>query len=184
MPPVTTDRGPVPNFIATRVNTVTGVRYANDLTIAMVELWGEIPAPNYPKSVGTTLQITDFYARSLAEWKADAPHILASSGGLSYINDAHSGIDWRSIMANPDNASCDVEVNSTGDLSVSVPSVAAYSQVARKADGLLAAWSSCYGASRGAWDLDYWSSDFSDGCACQGDGEGHQWRVNSDSAAR
>ena len=156
--PVTTDWGPYLNFIATRVNTVTGVKYANDPTIAMVELWGEIPAPNYPKPVGTTLQITDFYARSLAEWKADAPHILASSGGLSYINDAHSGIDWKSIMANPDNASCDVEVNSTGDLSVSVPSVAAYCKSLGK-PWFLAAWSSCYGAPRGAWDLDYWSSD-------------------------
>jgi len=157
-PPVTTDWGPYLSFIANRVNTVTGVRYADDPTIAMVELWGEIPAPNYPNPVGTTQQITDFYTRSLAEWKADAPSILVSSGGFSYINDPRSGIDWKTIMADPGNASCDVEVNSTGDLSVSVPDVSSYCRSLGK-PWFLAAWSSCFGTSRGTWDLDYWSSD-------------------------
>jgi aryl-phospho-beta-D-glucosidase BglC (GH1 family) len=157
-PPVTTDWGPYLSFIANRVNTVTGIRYADDPTIAMVELWGEIPAPNYPNPVGTTQQITDFYTRSLAEWKADAPNILVSSGGFSYINDPHSGIDWKTIMADPGNAACDVEVNSTADLSVSVPSVSSYCRSLGK-PWFLAAWSSCFGASRGTWDLDYWSSD-------------------------
>ena len=158
LPAVTTDWGPYLQFIANRVNTVTGIRYADDPTIAMVELWGEIPAPNYPKSVGTTQQITDFYSRSLAEWKADAPNILVSSGGFSYLNDPHSGIDWKTIMADPVNAACDVEVNSTGDLSISVPSVATYCRSLGK-PWFLAAWSSCFGSSRGTWDLDYWSSD-------------------------
>jgi hypothetical protein len=157
-PPVTTDWGPYLKFIANRVNTVTGVRYADDPTIAMVELWGEIPAPNYPNPVGTTQQITDFYSRSLAEWRADAPNILVSSGGFSYINDPHSGIDWKTIMADPANAACDVEVNSTADLSVSVPGVSSYCRSLGK-PWFLAAWSSCFGASRGTWDLDYWSSD-------------------------
>jgi hypothetical protein len=157
-PPVTTDWGPYLKFIANRVNTVSGVRYADDPTIAMIELWGEIPAPNYPKPVGTTQQITDFYSRSLAEWRAAAPDILVSSGGFSYINDPHSGIDWKTIMADPGNAACDVEVNSTADLSVSVPSVSAYCRSLGK-PWFLAAWSSCFGASRGTWDLDYWSSD-------------------------
>ena len=157
-PPVTTDWGPYLKFIANRVNTLTGIRYADDPTIAMVELWGEIPAPNYPNPVGTTQQITDFYSRSLAEWRADAPNILVSSGGFSYINDPHSGIDWKTIMADPANAACDVEVNSTADLSVSVPSVASYCRSLGK-PWFLAAWSSCFGSSRGTWDLDYWSSD-------------------------
>jgi aryl-phospho-beta-D-glucosidase BglC (GH1 family) len=157
-PAVTTDWGPYLKFIANRVNSVTGVRYADDPTIAMVELWGEIPAPNYPNSVGTTQQITDFYSRSLAEWGTDAPNILVSSGGFSYINDPRSGIDWKTIMADPANAACDVEVNSTADLSVSVPSVSSYCRSLGK-PWFLAAWSSCFGASRGAWDLDYWSSD-------------------------
>jgi hypothetical protein len=157
-PPVTTDWGPYLRFIADRVNTVTGIRYAEDPTIAMVELWGEIPAPNYPNPVGTTQQITDFYSRSLAEWRADAPNILVSSGGFSYINDPHSGIDWKTIMADPDNAACDVEVNSTGDLSVSVPAVSSYCRWLGK-PWFLAAWSACFGSSRGTWDLDYWSSD-------------------------
>jgi hypothetical protein len=156
--PVTTDWGPYLRFIADRVNSVTGVRYADDPTIAMVELWGEIPAPNYPNPVGTTQQITDFYTRSLAEWTSDAPNILVSSGGFSYINDPNSGIDWKTIMADPDNATCDVEVNSTGDLSVSVPNVSAYCRSLGK-PWFLAAWSACFGASRGSWDLDYWSSD-------------------------
>jgi hypothetical protein len=157
-PPVTMDWGPYLSFIASRVNTVTGLRYADDPTIAMVELWGEIPAPNYPNPVGTTQQITDFYSRSLAEWRTDAPRILVSSGGFSYINDPHSGIDWKTIMADPDNAACDVEVNSNGDLSVSVPAVASYCRSLGK-PWFLAAWSSCFGTARGTWDVDYWSSD-------------------------
>jgi aryl-phospho-beta-D-glucosidase BglC (GH1 family) len=157
-PPVTTDWGPYLSFIANRVNTVTGVTYADDPTIAMVELWGEIPAPNYSNPVGTTAQVTVFYSRSLAEWKADAPNILVSSGGFSYINDPHSGIDWKTIMTDPNNASCDVEVNSTDDVSVSVPSVSSYCKSLGK-PWFLAAWSSCYGNARGTWDLDYWSSD-------------------------
>src|SRR5262249_6799748 len=44
------------SFVANRENTVTGTVYKNDPTIAMVEIWGEIPAPGYPNPVGTSQQ--------------------------------------------------------------------------------------------------------------------------------
>jgi hypothetical protein len=145
---VTTNWGPYLSFIANRVNTVTGVRYADDPTIAMVELWGEIPAPAFPNPVGTTQQVTDFYQRTLAQWKALAPNILVSSGGFSYINYANSGIDWRTIMADPNNAVCGMEINSLNDRDITVANVSSYCQSIGK-PWFLAAWSSCIGAGSG-----------------------------------
>jgi hypothetical protein len=150
---------PYLSFIANRVNSATGVRYADDPTIAMVELWGEIPAPAYGSAgAGTTQQMSDFFSRSLAQWKSLAPSILVSSGGFSHLNDPNSGIPWKTIMADPNNATCDIEINSTDDLNTSVSLVSQYCQSIGK-PWFLAAWSSCWGASRGSWDLDYWPDD-------------------------
>jgi hypothetical protein len=141
-------------FIANRVNSVTGIRYRNDPTIAMVELWGEIPAPNYPDPVGTTAQLQTFYAASLRRWRLLAPHILASTGGFSYLDDSGSGIPWQAIMGDSADSVCDVEINSTGDRNVSVPEVDQYCQSLGK-PWFLAAWSACSQPTQGSWDLDH-----------------------------
>ena len=158
--PTTADWGPYLSFIANRVNTVTGAKYALDPTIAMVELYGEIDAPNYSVPTrGTTAQMTAFFSRTLAQWKAAAPNILVSSGGFSYINDPNSGIDWKTIMADRNDATCDVEVNSYPDRNVSVPEVAAYCKQLGK-PWFLSAWSSCYRTPGwGANDINDWPSD-------------------------
>ncbi|NHC13434.1 glycoside hydrolase 5 family protein [Motilibacter deserti] len=125
--PYTKDWGPLLAKVATRVNTVTKVKYADDPTIAMLALAGEAeppkgsPAPTVP----TTAQLTGFFARSLAQWHDAAPATLASTGGFLQL-DWDSGIDWRTIMALPHNAACSLHVYSANDLEKTVPAVANY----------------------------------------------------------
>jgi hypothetical protein len=147
--PTTTDWAPYLSFIANRTNTVNGLVYKNDPTIAMMELFGEIDAPNYsihPGTEGTTAQMTAFFHRTESEWRGLAPNILVSSGGFSYLNDPNSGIDWKSIMSDAGNATCDLEVNSPDDINSAVGSVTSYCQSIGK-PWFLAAWSSCYNSS-------------------------------------
>jgi hypothetical protein len=159
--PTTTDWGPYLQFIANRTNTVTGVVYKDDPTIAMLELFGEIDAPNYnihPGTEGTPAEMTTFFRRTLGEWRALAPNILVSTGGFSYINDPNSGIDWKTIVADSNDATCDVEVNSSEDRDVSVASLSSYCQQLGK-PWFLAAWSSCQGAQQFSTDIDHWATD-------------------------
>lgn len=149
----TTDWGSYLRFIADRRNTLTGVRYRHDPTIAMVLLYGEIPAPYSGDSAidGTTGEMTAYFQRSLAEWHHAAPQILVSTGGFSYIGESDSGINWRMITADPNDATCDVEVNSTNDLTVSVPELSSYCARQHK-PWFLAAWSSCFGDPTNGYD--------------------------------
>ncbi|HEX4213619.1 MAG TPA: hypothetical protein VIA06_09890 [Candidatus Dormibacteraeota bacterium] len=161
-PPTAVDWESYLRFIADRINTVTGVRYADDPAIAMVELYGEIDAPDFGvPTAGTTAQMTAYFHRSLAEWHALAPNILASTGGFSYINypDSQSGIDWQQIVSDPLDTVCDVEVNSSADRDVSVPELSSYCRGLGK-PWFLAAWSSCYNDQPwGSADIDDWPSD-------------------------
>ena len=157
--PATADWGGYLRFIAQRRNTVTGVLYREDPTIAMVELYGEIDPPNAgprPGVAGTTAQITAFFHRTLAQWHALAPHILVSTGGFSYIGYPNSGIDWRRILRDPHNATCDIEVNSENDLNEGVPPFSSLCRHLGK-PWFLAAWSACYGDPSGGYN--YYSSD-------------------------
>lgn len=157
--PTTVDWRQYLDFVANRVNTVTGIPYKDDPTIAMVELYGEIDAPNYGvPTAGTTLQMQRFFQRSLREWHDVAPNILASTGGFSYLNDPNSGIPWQKIMSDRNDATCDVEVNSTPDRDISVPAVSSYCQKLGK-PWFLAAWSSCMGSPSFIGDLDSWLTD-------------------------
>lgn len=115
--PYLSDWSPFLQFVADRVNTVSGVRYAADPTIALVSLAGEPDAPVASASAGTpmsTQQLTDFYARTTSTWHRYAPQRLVSTGGLLYL-DWPSGIDWQAIMALPYNAACNLHVYSSGD---------------------------------------------------------------------
>jgi aryl-phospho-beta-D-glucosidase BglC (GH1 family) len=144
--PTTVDWEPYLSFIANRTNTVTGVQYKNDPTIAMVEIFGEIDAPNYkihPGTEGTTAEMTAFFHRTETEWHTLAPNILISTGGFSYLNDPNSGIDWRSIMSDAADPVCDIEINTPGDLATTVGEVTNHCKSLHK-PWFLAAWSSCY----------------------------------------
>jgi hypothetical protein len=158
--PTTTDWDPYLRFIINRINTKTGVRYGDDPTIAKIELYGEIDAPNYDVPLrGTTAETSAFFSRTLRELKNLDSHHVISTGGFSYINDPHSGIDWESIVADPNNATCDVEVNSYDDRNISVPNVSSYCQGLGK-PWFLSAWSSCYSDKRwGAGDINNWPDD-------------------------
>lgn len=141
----TTDWGPYLSFIANRVNTITGVQYKNDPTIAMVEIFGEAPSPDGDGGGCncTTTQLTSFFENTMSEWHALAPNILVSSGGFSYLNDSGSGIDWKTIVSDPINTTCDMEINSSDDENITTPMFTSYCKSINK-PWFLSAWSSCY----------------------------------------
>jgi hypothetical protein len=115
------------NFVANRVNTVTGVVYKHDPTISFVSIAGEPLQPNKPhtgvNSTGSsdsalanctiqysTQQLTDFYRATLNEWSATGATVMINTGGLGYINEYKGGgIDWHTIFALPNNAFCDIK---------------------------------------------------------------------------
>ena len=153
--PTRHDWGPFLAQVAQRHNTVSGAVYGQDPTIALVQLWGEIPAPASTPAIGTTREMTAFYARSLAQWRSLSP-ILCASGGFSYLNEYQAGgIDWQTIMADPNNAVCAIEINAFADRDVTVPMVSAFAQAHGK-PWFLAAWSSCWAKSSGSWDCNHW----------------------------
>jgi hypothetical protein len=137
-------------FIANRVNTVTGVQYRNDPTIAMVEIFGEICYPGETDSTcpagttGTASDMQAFFHRTETEWQSLAPDILISTGGFSHLNPTDSsGIPWQNIVSDPADAVCDLEVNSANDVNYSVGKFTAYCRQIGK-PWFLSAWSSCY----------------------------------------
>jgi hypothetical protein len=108
------------DFVANRVNTITGRIYKDDPTIAFVSIAGE------PLAVGshaftalatrssctisyTNAQLVAFYSSALGEWTGAGGSVLVNTGGLGYLNDAGVGIDWRQIMALQDDAFCDIK---------------------------------------------------------------------------
>jgi hypothetical protein len=74
---------------------------------------------------------------------------------MSYINDPKSGIDWQQIMADQNNALCDVEINSLPDRDISVPNVSNYCRGIGK-PWFLSAWSACQSAKTGPHDINHW----------------------------
>ena len=148
--PTRTDWNNYLAFIANRVNTVTHVKYKDEPAIAMVQLWGEICYPGEIDSTcpagtsGTAQDMVDFYHRTITEWHALAPNILATTGGFSHLsNSTSSGIPWQTIMSDPANPLCELEVNSPSDTSQSVGKVTRLCAQIRK-PWYLAAWSACY----------------------------------------
>ena len=122
--PYTHDWGPFVSFAANRRNSVTGVRYADDPTIALVAVAGEVEPINTPDNrIGvTTAQVTEFFQRTFAQWRSfDAVHPVSSGGLLHY--GWNSGIDWQAIFAAAD--VCSIHNYSPSDIA-STPAVAGY----------------------------------------------------------
>ncbi|MEA2645809.1 MAG: mannan endo,4-beta-mannosidase, partial [Chloroflexota bacterium] len=131
--PYTADWGQFIAYVAARRNTVTGRTYGADPTIALVSLAGEplqVGTYNYAaKATGAdctitygTQDLTDFYTRTLAQWKA-VGQVSVNTGGLGYLN-FNSGIDWRTIFALPNNDVCDIKTY--GGMLDYAPTVASY----------------------------------------------------------
>lgn len=114
------------NFAMTRVNTVSGRTYKDDPAIVAVALAGEVEAPNggsNPLGV-TQQQVTDFFSRTLAQLAATGTKSLRTTGGLMQLS-WNSGIDWRTIMSDPNNQICNMHDYSQGDQDYT-PTVANY----------------------------------------------------------
>ncbi|MHA6629348.1 hypothetical protein ACU61A_28260 [Pseudonocardia sichuanensis] len=119
------DWGPFLRFVLDRQNTVTGVRYAEDPTIAMFSLAGEVE----PEAGGTT--VTEFFRRTLRQAEDIDPHHLWSTGGLLHL-DRDSGIEWPTIMAMPENDVCSIHNYSEPDTVVTTPQIARFCGVLGK----------------------------------------------------
>jgi virginiamycin B lyase len=93
------------DFVATRTNTETGLEYRLDPTIAIVSFAGEPNPPNSGEPLKpTTQELTDFYERVFAQWKAYDSNHLVTTGGLLHIDweelfGGSSGIDHEAIFA-------------------------------------------------------------------------------------
>jgi hypothetical protein len=125
--PYSWDWGPLVAFVTQRSNTVTGIRYGDDPTIALVAFAGEVEPLNTPANVLriTAQQLTSFYERTFAQWRAnDSRHLLSTGGLLQLAWD--SGIDWRSIFGLANDDVCSIHDYSTADQTVTTPAVAAY----------------------------------------------------------
>jgi endo-1,4-beta-mannosidase len=125
--PYTTDWKPFLSFVANRVNTVNGLTYRDDPTIALIAFAGEVEPNNTPDNTRgiTTSQVTSYFQRTFAQWKALDPNHLTSSGGLLQI-DWNSGIDWKAIFSLPDSDVCSIHDYSPADQTVTTPAVAAW----------------------------------------------------------
>jgi hypothetical protein len=114
--PYLVDWKPFLTFVTRRLNTVTRVRYADDPTIALVSLAGEVAPPHGSGNDlhVTTQQINTFFARTSAEFKALDAHHLLSPGGQYQLN-WNSGIDWKTIFSLPGIDVCAVHAPPDGD---------------------------------------------------------------------
>ncbi len=101
--PYAADWGRFVRFVALRRNTVSGRLYRDDPTIALVAFAAEVEPPGSTLVLPvrySTADITGFYRRTMAQWRAlDRNHVL-TTGGFLHLNDG-SGIDWRTIFALP-----------------------------------------------------------------------------------
>lgn len=107
--PYTTDWKRFIRFVTNRRNTVSEIRYADDPTIALISLAGEVQPPNGEGNIpgATKRQVTRFFRRSFRQWKTADPKHLISTGGLMQL-DWKSGVAWRRIFAMRQNDVCSI----------------------------------------------------------------------------
>jgi hypothetical protein len=134
--PYTADWSSFLSFVADRVNTVDGSVYRDDPTLALVSIAGEPEPANKPYAFNasatgrpctltySTGDLTAFYRQAIAVWQTRHPAVLIDTGGLGYLNETHSGIDWRTIFALPGNATC--AIKTYGGMQAWAPTAAAY----------------------------------------------------------
>jgi endo-1,4-beta-mannosidase len=98
------------DFVVGRINSVNGVRYRDDATIAVISIAGEplAPASDDCGKPASTAGLTDFYERTLGYLASIDPNHLRSTGGLLQLDweqlfGSSSGIDGEAIFALADN---------------------------------------------------------------------------------
>jgi endo-1,4-beta-mannosidase len=131
--PYIVDWLPFLRFVAERVNTETGRRYAADPTIAMISFAGEVDGITGGENTYglTSDQLTNFYRTVEQFWRSVAPSHLLTAGGLRQL-DWESGIDWQQIFLLPYNDVNAVHVYTHGDETSTVPAVATFSRATGK----------------------------------------------------
>jgi len=131
------------NFVGDRVNTVDGLVYKSDPTIALVSIAGE-PLPVGPQNFTakatnqpctftySTTDLLNFYNAVATDWEALGGSVLINTGGLGYLNGTPSasqpfgygGIDWQAIFSLPSIPFCDIKTY--GGMQAYAATVAAY----------------------------------------------------------
>ena len=156
--------------------SVNGVPNWDNPTIAKVELWGEPVTPTGEDCQSSPCQVPSnpqamltWYATLEAYWHSVSP-VLVSSGGFSHLDDGNSGcvagdgtypcpagVPWQQISALPNNATADIEDNSSDDQQL-IPGFADYATSIGR-PWYLSAWSACLqNTEHDGWDQ--YVSDF------------------------
>ena len=129
--PYTYNWTPFLTFVANRTNTVTGMRYGSDPTIAFVAFAGETEAPDHTDSLRrgvTKHQLVTFYDSVMTLWGTLAPGQIRIPGGMLFLNEKN--MPWREIFALK---SCDL------------PAMHSYSGADEKSMPVLSAFASSLG---------------------------------------
>jgi hypothetical protein len=117
-------------FVTNRVNTVTGVRYADDPTIALIAIAGEVSPPSYGSSSSapkpTADELYTFFARTESEIRADDPNHLRSTGGLLFLNDPDPGVSWQKLLTESGDDVCAMHVYTQPDLEQGMSNIASW----------------------------------------------------------
>jgi hypothetical protein len=109
-------------------------RYASNPALLNYAIAGEVKCPTSsdPLRPVSTQALTNYY-RVLSDTLHTAdPNHLISSGGLSYLNEPHCGIDWKSIFSLPHINMAAIHVYSDNDRNITMPMVAQWAASNRK----------------------------------------------------
>jgi hypothetical protein len=103
-------------------------RYAENPALLTYAIAGEVACPtgSDPLRPISTQALTGYYRVLSDTLHAADPNHLISSGGLSHLNQADCGIDWKSIFSLPHINMAAVHVYSENDRTITVPMVAGW----------------------------------------------------------
>lgn len=103
-------------------------RYANNTDLLNYAIAGEVACPTSsdPLRPTSTQALTHYYQVLSNTLYAADPHHLISSGGLSHLNQADCGIDWKSIFSLPHINMAAIHVYSDHDRDITMPMVAGW----------------------------------------------------------
>lgn len=101
-------------------------RYASSPALLYYAIAGEVKCPtsNDPLRPTSAQNLTNYYRVLSDTLQAADPNHLISSGGLSYLNEQHCGIDWESIFSLPHIQIAAIHVYSDNDRNITMPMVA------------------------------------------------------------
>jgi Cellulase (glycosyl hydrolase family 5) len=109
-------------------------RYANSTALLNYAIAGEVACPTSsdPLRPTSTQALTNYYQVLSNTLYAADPHHLISSGGLSHLNQADCGIDWKSIFSLPHINMAAIHVYSDHDRDITMPMVAGWATSNKK----------------------------------------------------